>query len=160
MSRIQPRRTGKAFLVTLTFIVCSCFTGTRPGFAQVLSSEKTAVEAGFAEPARAAADLRANVFWMSSTQKFRVCFEYYQKGTVTIQIYDTQGRCIHREAVRNKSQYMSNFDLVPLEDGTYTFVVSTSSQKYVRSFTTQTATITTRTVQPVEQPEAKMLAAH
>lgn len=160
MSIIQPPRTGKAFLVVFTFIVCACFAETHPGFAQVLASEKTTVDAGFADPARAADGLRANVFWVSNTQKFRVCFEYHQKGTVTIQIYDPQGRCIHREAVRNKPRYMSSFDLVSLMDGMYTFVVSTNSQKYVRSFTTQTATITTRTVQPVEKPEAKMLASH
>jgi hypothetical protein len=160
MSLIQPRRTGKAFLVALTFLICACFPGTRPGFAQVLASEKTAVDGGFADPARPAAGLQANIFWVSSTQKFKVCFEYYQKGAVTIQIYDPQGWCIHREVVRNTPQYSGNFDLVPLTDGMYTFVVSTNSQKYVRSFTTQTATVTTRTVRPVEQPEAKMLASH
>ncbi len=160
MSRIQLRSTGKNFLIALTFLVGAGFPGTHPGFAQVLTSEKTTADAGFADPARPAAGLQANVFWVSNTQKFKVCFEYYQKGTVTIQIFDPQGRCIHREAVRNTPRYNSNFDLVPLTDGTYTFVVSTTSQKYVRAFTTQTATIITRTVRPVEQPEAKMLAAH
>jgi hypothetical protein len=43
MPLTQPCRTGKAFLIAFTFIVCACFPGTHPGFAQVPASAKTAV---------------------------------------------------------------------------------------------------------------------
>lgn len=75
---------------------------------------------------------------------FRVKVENLTRKKVNIQIKDDESNILFEQYGASETQYLRNFDLSKLADGTYTFEVNAGKEKYSQSF--QILTETNRTV--------------
>lgn len=75
---------------------------------------------------------------------FRVKVENLTRKKVNIQIKDAESNILFEQYGASELQYLRNFDLSKLADGTYTFEVNAGKEKYSQSF--QILTETNRTV--------------
>lgn len=75
---------------------------------------------------------------------FRVKVENLTRKKVNIQIKDAESNILFEQYGASEMQYLRNFDLSKLADGTYTFEVNAGKEKYSQSF--QILTETNRTV--------------
>lgn len=75
---------------------------------------------------------------------FRVKVENLTRKRVNIQIKDAESNILFEQFGASELQYLRNFDLSKLADGTYTFEVNAGKEKYSQSF--QILTETNRTV--------------
>lgn len=139
--------TGKKFLTaTLLFLFVSpaAFNAAN---AQAVA-EVTPVPTNEPKGQSLPTGLRANVHQTEGPLKFKVNFENPEDRLVEIRLLDQGGSVLYKYLFSNTPRKVTTFDLSFLEDGIYTFEISTLSEKYSQSYEIQRQTV--RSVRPVK----------
>ncbi len=145
------RAIGKSFLTVITLFTIANLLEVNVASAQ---SEAMNVQPSAGQPQVQSqpTGLRANVHQVDGPLKFNVNFENPQGGSVPICILNEKGEILYDNTSLNIFKKGTIYDLSSLEDGTYTFEISTIRQKYTKAFLIQTTTA--RAVTPQETQSA------
>jgi hypothetical protein len=109
-------------------------------YAQNFSAQKPA-------PLYKVPDMKVAIYQLDNTTRFKVHFENASGGPVIIRLKNAANKIIHQEEVSEK-KYIRRFDLATLEDGNYTFEISSTKEIYTKEI--QLQTLSARTLHIVE----------
>lgn len=131
---------GKNLLTSLTLFAGAYALSSNAAYAQDVASANpnNVTEQPAAANAQPTATLRANVYPLRNSLKFRMHYENPQGGPVTLRIRNEKGQVEYEETVRNVPKYCRDFNLSALSDGTYTFEVSCRKEQCKQSYVIQT----------------------
>lgn len=76
--------------------------------------------------------MRMSFYKLVDQRTFRLLFRNPSEGNVRIQIRMEAGDLVYKEVVKRARVYNRLFDLSRLEDGVYTFEITSGKEKYIR----------------------------